>query len=244
MHSPVSVRIVSWIDYRVTVERASCILLSNRIHIWNIPQSYHVLPCDLHTVNRWLTGRKSRHYADLFVYWLRLFSHHRLLTRGHDLAVLSITMPFSILETCHLIVNHVPAVRDTAPFIVTSTLSSSRADSYRLDRSIVYRACCILYMNRFLANRCSAHFCILIIKCVPSPAGKHLIHTSFMVRNVLIIAKGTLSPLYNVDFIVEYVISGPDNRSGEEWKYIPLVVHSVWLTSLVKFDYAHTSPWF
>ena len=41
-------------------------------------------------------------------------SHLRLLTRGHDLAFLSI-MPFSIFETHHLIVNHAPAVRHTAP---------------------------------------------------------------------------------------------------------------------------------
>ena len=40
-------------------------------------------------------------------------SHYRLLTHGHDLAVLS-GMPFSILETCHLVVNHAAAVRYAA----------------------------------------------------------------------------------------------------------------------------------
>ena len=140
-------------------------------------------------------------------------SHHRLLTRGHNLAVLSI-MPFSILETCHVIVNHAPAVRNNCAVIVTSTLSSSHADSYRLDRSILYRvaySACIVFWQIVVQ-----HICILITKCVSSAAGNRLIHTSFMLRNVLIISKGTIARYKWLIFIVEYVISGPDNRSGEE----------------------------
>ena len=82
-------------------------------------------------------------------------SHHRLLTRGHDLAVLSI-MPFSILETCHLIVKPCTRSPSYCAVIVTSTLSSSHADSYRLD-PINRLPCCILCMHRFLVGRCEAH---------------------------------------------------------------------------------------
>ena len=80
-------------------------------------------------------------------------SHNRLLTRGHDLAVLSI-MPFSMLETCHLIVNHATAVRYTAP--------SSLHPHYRqvmqtlivlVDQS--FTALHTLHVC-YLANRCSA----------------------------------------------------------------------------------------
>ena len=96
-------------------------------------------------------------------------SHHRLLTRGHDLAVLSI-MPFSILETCHLIVKPCTRSPSYCAVIVTSTLSSSHADSYRLDRSIVYRvaySACIVFWRIVVQ-----HICILILKCVPSLASK------------------------------------------------------------------------
>ena len=74
--------------------------------------------------------------------------------------------------------------------MVASTLSSSHADSYRFDRSIVYRvaySACIVFWQIVVQ-----HICILIIKCVPSPAGERLIHTALLVRNVQIIAKGTV----------------------------------------------------
>ena len=181
-----SVRIVRWIDYRRTVERVSCILLSNRIHIWNIPQSCHVLPCDLLTVNRWLTGRKSRHYADLSVYWLRLSA--TIVCWSWSCRPID----YAFFDTRDMPPYRQPCTRSPSycAVIVTSTLSSSHALFYRLDRSIVYRvaySACIVFWQIVVQ-----HICILIIKCVPSLASKSPHTTSFMVRNVLIIAKGTI----------------------------------------------------
>ena len=121
-----------------------------------------------------------------------MFSHHRLLTRGHDLAVLPI-MPFSILETCHLIVNHATAVRHTAP-------SSLYAHYRRVMQTLgvlIDQSFTVLHTLHasFSGKSLFSTICILIIKCIPSPAGKRLnrvTHTSFMVRNVLIMANGTI----------------------------------------------------
>ena len=139
-------------------------------------------------------------------------SHHRLLTRGHDPAFLSI-MPFSIFETYHLIVNHAPAVRHTAP--------SSLHPHYRQVMQTLIASIVIVYVldtlhASFSGKSLFSTFVHSSLSVYQALQANRLIHTSFMVRDVLIIAKGTIVRYKRLIFIVEYVISGPDNRSGEE----------------------------
>ena len=120
---------------------------------------------------------------------ITLVSHHRLLTRGHDLAVLS-SMPFSILETYRLIVNHAPAVRHTAP----SSLHPHYRQVMQTLIVLIDQSLTVLHTLHasFSGKSSFSTFVYSSLSVYQALQANRLIHTSFMVRNVLIIAKGTI----------------------------------------------------
>ena len=149
-----------------------------------------------------------------FIFVLITFgSHHRLLTRGHDLAVLSI-MPSSILETHHLTVNHASAVRHTAP----SSLHPHYRQVMQTLIVVIDQSFTVLHTLHASVSGKSlfSTFVYSSLSVYQALQANRLIHTSCMVRNVLFIAKCTIVGYKRLMFIVEYVILGPDNRSGEE----------------------------
>ena len=121
-------------------------------------------------------------------YWLRLFSHHRLLTRGHDLAVLSI-MPFrySRHATLSLTMHSQSVILRRNRYIHTVVKSCRLLSFWSINRYRDTKSTCTFFWHVVVQ-----HICILTIKCVSSPAGNRLIPILFTVRNVLIIAKGTI----------------------------------------------------
>ena len=150
-----------------------------------------------------LIGRKS-HYAKFIRILLCLFSYHRLLVCGHDLArVIDCSFLF-ILETCHLVVNHTSAVHHTASLSFYRYIHNVKSrDSLinDLGQQIVRYLCFTLHA-KFSGKSLFSIF-VLIIKCAPSFA-LTVPHTPSMVRNVLIAAKGIII-CYKRVVIVEYV---------------------------------------